>query len=824
MHRSGTSLTTRALKVLGVDLGDRLIPPIDGDNDKGFWEDIDINDFDNALLEKVGSSWDRLTLLDENAQTHRLAAQRKTAVSMLKSKMKSAELFGFKDPRTAILLPFWQTVFQELDLDDSYVIAVRNPLSVANSLLKRNDMPLEAGILLWAKHMSGILRGTQGKRRVVVDYDLMLESPSHQIKRIASALSLPFDESSQQRLDLFENKFINQNLRHHQVSLTKLKRSELVPDFVKHAYDWMLKLAKDEVEFSDAGLEEFWQGFEEVCGAFNAGYRYIDRLAMSLQQYEDEKKELSDKLLEEEHSYSEMEAVRDRISGELGNAHEKLAQVTNELGELEKRQHELQLLYKNAIAERDGLALSLQQHKDENKELSNKLLEETHSYREVEAVRDRISGELEKAHQQLVQVTNELDEVEKRQHELQLRCTNEIAEKDLILKTLDESKKLQQEYKTLHRYAMDELGEFRTLQQENQSLQRHAMVELEESVKRQHEIQVQSQKQNQQMVDDLEETRSLLSEYKAMYQHAMAERDNGQKSYEELHKAFKQAVTERDEVQAARTQYVRENVVLREQLTEILNSRSWRLTSVLRAIRYYLITLPARVLRRYTSKTLRSIWVILPASPEAKSRLKKQLFSNMPFFFRRSMAYHNWKALEASNMNMEAHNSILSEKEQQDLSSDEKDLYVPLSNNGVLAKLPVRLVAFYLPQFHAIPENDKWWGEGFTEWTNVKPAKPQFKGHYQPHVPGELGYYDLTDPSVQKRQVELAKQFGVGGFCFYFYWFAGKRLLEAPILNYLNDSSLDLPFCLCWANENWSRCWDGLDNDVLIEQQHSPER
>ena len=172
MHRSGTSLTTRMLQVLGVDLGGHLIPPIDGDNDKGFWEDIDINDFDNALLEKVGSSWDRLTLLDENVQTHKLVAQREAAVSMLKKKMKSAEIFGFKDPRTAILLPFWQTVFQELDLDDSYVIVVRNPINVANSLLERNDMPLEAGILLCAKHMvthpSNYLWSSNGYKEVGV--------------------------------------------------------------------------------------------------------------------------------------------------------------------------------------------------------------------------------------------------------------------------------------------------------------------------------------------------------------------------------------------------------------------------------------------------------------------------------------------------------------------------------------------------------------------------------------------------------------------------------------------------------------------------------
>lgn len=133
-----------------------------------------------------------------------------------------------------------------------------------------------------------------------------------------------------------------------------------------------------------------------------------------------------------------------------------------------------------------------------------------------------------------------------------------------------------------------------------------------------------------------------------------------------------------------------------------------------------------------------------------------------------------------------------------------------------------RVIAFYLPQFHPIPENDNWWGKGFTEWTNVGKAKPLFRGHYQPRIPADLGYYDLRVPETRKAQADMAKEYGIEGFCYWHYWFGnGKRLIERPFNEVLESKEPDFPFCLAWANETWKGFAHGMTNrNVLIEQQY----
>src|SRR6266436_9557922 len=153
------------------------------------------------------------------------------------------------------------------------------------------------------------------------------------------------------------------------------------------------------------------------------------------------------------------------------------------------------------------------------------------------------------------------------------------------------------------------------------------------------------------------------------------------------------------------------------------------------------------------------------------------------------------------------------------------ELHVRIEAQDVDKKDPenaIRAIAFHLPQFHPIPENDEWWGKGFTEWTNVVKARPLFPGHYQPHLPADLGFYDLRLPEARAAQAELAASYGIYGFCYYHYWFHGRQVLERPVNEIWKSGQPEFPFCLCWANESWTRRWDGQNNDILLEQRYSP--
>jgi hypothetical protein len=161
-------------------------------------------------------------------------------------------------------------------------------------------------------------------------------------------------------------------------------------------------------------------------------------------------------------------------------------------------------------------------------------------------------------------------------------------------------------------------------------------------------------------------------------------------------------------------------------------------------------------------------------------------------------------------------------------NSDTQAIGIDERSGSVVARhrsaVRARALALYLPQFHPIPENDEWWGPGFTEWTNVARARPLFRGHHQPNLPGELGFYDLRLPEVRIAQAELARASGIEGFVYWHYWFAGRRLLERPFDEVLHRGTPDLPFCIAWANQSWTGVWYGATDHVLIEQTYPGRR
>ncbi len=238
MHRSGTSVITRGLQVLGVELGDNLMPPYEGNNTRGFWEDVDINALNIEMLHSLSSDWHFLTPI-QPADVDTLAGNGylQRAVQLLQKKTAAAKVFGFKDPRVAKLLPFWKKVFADGQMKVDYVVVIRHPLSVRDSLAKRDGFEVEKSHLLWLEHVISSLVGTDGENRVLVDYDTFMRMPEPELTRIAKELQLSMDAAELQK---FQSEFLDHQLQHTIYQLNELMLDRQSPPLMQEVYSSLL--------------------------------------------------------------------------------------------------------------------------------------------------------------------------------------------------------------------------------------------------------------------------------------------------------------------------------------------------------------------------------------------------------------------------------------------------------------------------------------------------------------------------------------------------------------------------------------------------------
>lgn len=283
MHRSGTSVITRALQALGVSLGDHLIGGVEGDNDKGFWEDLDFHGMNERLLSKSGSAWDRLSKVDvQKFYGSEFASERIDAAAILKQKMYGVDVFAFKDPRTAVTLPFWQCVLEDMGIEPTYVVAVRNPMEIAASLSRRDGFDQVKSLQLWLKHTYSAVKHTEGLQRVIVRYEDVVDDPETQLSRIARALDLKMPSAGSEAMQTYTKEFLDPALHRNRISARELGRSDNVPDVVEDLFllieQWINQLDGVETVAPEALLARIDAYLSEVDPLLS----YLDRAEIKI--------------------------------------------------------------------------------------------------------------------------------------------------------------------------------------------------------------------------------------------------------------------------------------------------------------------------------------------------------------------------------------------------------------------------------------------------------------------------------------------------------------------------------------------------------------